>query len=103
MLNFINDSFAYSYPFEEKLSFDYSNNKILTRFINLDEGNINGATTILPSLPEEKKIKLIDLQNISSDDIFKSLRAIAILAINLFLIVIQVVAGILKALLPFLG
>lgn len=39
----------------------------------------------------------------SSGDVTSSLKAIGTLAINLFLIIIQTVAGILKALLPFLA
>lgn len=60
-----------------------------------------GASTVVPSLSNFKQI--LDTQNLSFNDISGSLKAIAVLAINLFLIVIQTVAGILKALLPFLG
>ena len=45
----------------------------------------------------------ISTKKLSFSDIPNSLKAIGILAINLFLIVIQTVAGVLKALLPFLS
>ncbi|MBI2063008.1 MAG: hypothetical protein HYT61_02075 [Candidatus Yanofskybacteria bacterium] len=57
--------------------------------------NIDLGTT-MPNL------NLLNINNLSSNDFVSVLRAVAILAINLFLIVIQTVAGILKALLPFL-
>jgi hypothetical protein len=52
--------------------------------------------------PASDQFKLFNTQNLSFDDLTGSLKSVAILAINLFLIVIRVVAGILKALLPFL-
>ena len=47
-------------------------------------------------------IKLLNTSSLSTNDIPGALKSIAVLAINLFLIVIQTVAGVLKALLPFL-
>ena len=48
-------------------------------------------------------LKLLNTKDLSFSDIPGSLKAIATLAINLFLIVIQAVAAILKGLLPFLS
>ncbi|MDO8669069.1 MAG: hypothetical protein Q7K65_02120 [Candidatus Buchananbacteria bacterium] len=59
-------------------------------------GNFSIGTTI-PSL------NLLNTQNLSGNDLVGVLKAVAVLAINLFLIVIQTVAGILKALLSFLS
>ena len=61
--------------------------------------NINVGTTV-PSLPIFKQF--LDTKDLSFSDIPSSLKAIGVLAINLFLIVIQAVAAILKGLLPFL-
>ena len=47
--------------------------------------------------------KVLNRESLSFDDILGGLKSVAVLAINLFLIVIQVVVGILKALLPFLS
>lgn len=55
-----------------------------------------GIGTTIPNL------NLLNTKNLSGGDLTSALKAIAVLAINLFLIVIQTVAGILKALLPFL-
>ena len=59
-----------------------------------------GVSTAVPGLPS---FNLLDTKNLSFSDIPGSLKAIAVLAINLFLIVIQAVAAILKGLLPFLS
>ncbi len=56
-----------------------------------------GVGTTVPSL------RLLNTKNLSFSDIPGSLKAIGVLAINLFLIVIQAVAAILKGLLPFLS
>ena len=56
-----------------------------------------GIGTTVPSL------QLLNTKNLSFNDIPGSLKAIATLAINLFLIVIQAVAAILRGLLPFLS
>jgi hypothetical protein len=56
-----------------------------------------GVGTAVPSL------NFFNTKSFSSGDIVSMLKAVAVLAINLFLIVIQTVAGILKALLPFLS
>jgi hypothetical protein len=56
-----------------------------------------GVGTTVPSL------NLSNTKSLSSGDIISMLKAVVVLAINLFLIVIQTVAGILKALLPFLS
>ena len=56
-----------------------------------------GIGTTMPSL------NLLNTENLSASDLPGALKAVAVLAINLFLIVIQVVVGILKALLPFLS
>ena len=48
-------------------------------------------------------LNLLNTENLSASDLPGALKAVAVLAINLFLIVIQVVVGILKALLPFLS
>ncbi len=56
-----------------------------------------GVGTTVPSL------QLLNTKNLSFSDIPSSLKAIGVLAINLFLIVIQAVAAILRGLLPFLS
>ena len=56
-----------------------------------------GIGTTVPSL------NLLNTSNLSGSDFTSALKAVAILAINLFLIVIQTTAAILKALLPFLS
>jgi hypothetical protein len=53
----------------------------------------------LPNL----NLNLINTKDLSSKDITGSIKAVASLAINLFLIVIQTAGGILKALLPSLS
>jgi len=60
-----------------------------------------GVGTSIPSLSGLSQF--LDTKNLSSSDITSMLKAVAVLAINLFLIVIQVITGILKALLPFLS
>lgn len=60
-------------------------------------GNFNIGTTI-PSF----NLNLLNTNNLSSTDLTSALKAVLVLAINLFLIVIQTVVAILKALLPFL-
>lgn len=75
--------------------------------------DIQNIGTTIPSLTGVPKLTEINLGggswdilkggNVSSNDLTGALKAIAVLAINLFLIVIQVVVGILKALLPFLS
>ncbi len=75
-----------------------------------------GIGTTIPSLPELPGFKdivagtskgafgdLLNTDAFSSGDITGTLKAVSILAINLFLIVIQTVAGILKVLLSFLS
>jgi hypothetical protein len=57
-----------------------------------------GTTT-----PTSTNINLFDLKDLSSGDFVSVLKAIGTLAINLFIIVIQVVVAILKGLLPFLS
>lgn len=69
------------------------------------------VTTEVPSLTgisrfglgTQWNIELLDFKNLSGGDAISVLKAIAVLAINLFLIVIQVVVAILKGLLPFLS
>ena len=71
---------------------------------------------LLPSLPMNSRglfsntatgsfrdLKLLNTEGLSSGNLVSALKSVAVLAINLFLIVIQVVVGILKALLPFLS
>lgn len=90
-------------------SFAYADNAILTDSATLDSfgslkdnlfknltSSINIGTTV-PSL------RLVNADNLSSADLVSALRSVAVLAINLFLIVIQTVASVLKALLPFLS
>jgi len=60
-----------------------------------------GIGTSVPSLPSFSRF--LDTGNLSAGDVVSMLKAVAVLTINLFLIVIQTVAGILKALLPFLS
>ncbi len=72
--------------------FDFFKNDALK-----DAAQKTGIGTTVPSL------KLLDTKNLSFNDIPGSLKAIATLAINLFLIVIQAVAAVLKGLLPFLS
>lgn len=73
-----------------------------------------GIGTSVPAIPQLQNIKNYlsgttggssqpSTLTLSKNDIAGSLKSVAVLAINLFLIVIQTVAGILKALLPFLG
>ena len=67
---------------------------------------LQGIKNFLPSgLTGDNSGNSSSISNLhfSTSDIPGSLKSIAILAINLFLIVINTVAGILKALLPFLG
>lgn len=111
--------FAYSSVEDQLVSpksnpLDYlQNNQLLQRLPGLNNFNIGTTIPALPSsLPSNFKgffsgsnfgdFKLINIDSLSSQDLTGSLKSIAVLAINLFLIVIQVVAGILKALLPFL-
>ncbi|MEX1063856.1 MAG: hypothetical protein WD898_01855 [Candidatus Paceibacterota bacterium] len=81
-----------------------------------DAADSKGIGTTVPSLPKLPGFKdiiagtsgnafseLINTDAFSSDDISGTLKAVAVLAINLFLIVIQTVAGILKVLLSFLS
>lgn len=97
----VSDAFAYtSESSNTSLSlinpFDFLKNDILK-----SAAQNTGISTTVPSLPIFKQF--LDTKNLSFNDISGSLKAIGALAINLFLIVIQTVAGILKALLPFLS
>ncbi|MBI2063588.1 MAG: hypothetical protein HYT65_01180 [Candidatus Yanofskybacteria bacterium] len=84
---------------------------VLNRLINpLDY--LNEITKKLPGLqnigttmpiPQQFSMQTLGVSGLSFDDLPSALKAIAILAINLFLIVIQTTASILKALLPFLS
>lgn len=80
--------------------------------------SFTGIGTSVPSIPSLQNLKNLlpsslggsgiskptsNTTGFSTGDIGGSLKAIGVLAINLFLIVIQTVAGILKALLPFLS
>lgn len=65
---------------------------------NVSEGILKGFISGTAS----QQFKLLNTQNLSFNDISGSLKSIAVLAINLFLIVIQTVAATLKALLSFL-
>jgi len=56
----------------------------------------------LTAVPSFDFSRFLDVKAISSGDIISALKAVAVLAINLFLIIIQTIAGILKALLSFL-
>ena len=58
--------------------------------------------TTLP-IPQQFSIQTLGVGGLSFDDLPGALKAVAVLAINLFLIVIQTTAAILKALLPFLS
>ena len=60
--------------------------------------NVSGTSSSVPDIKG-----LLNTNDLNSGNLFKMLKAVAVLAINLFLIVIQVVVGILKALLPFLN
>jgi len=64
-----------------------------------------GINTSLPSLKNQiQKVKDSGgVTSLSSSDFISGARSVATLAINLFLTVIQTVAGILKGLLPFLS
>ncbi len=65
-----------------------------------------GVGTAVPGLNlggTPTNVNLLDLKDLSSGDFVSVLKAIATLAINLFLIVIQVVVAILRGLLPFLS
>lgn len=101
-----NKSFAYSLAGDSLTPslinpLDYLNKQISTTspaLPNLSGGLFKGFI----SGPASEQFKLLNTQNLSFNDLTGSLKSVAILAINLFLVVIQVVAGILKALLPFL-
>lgn len=88
---------------------DMANQAVKTQGINTTVPNINIPTikTAAPgsfqSLTKTDFGSLINTKNLSFKDTGSILKSIAILAINLFLIVIQTVAGILRALLPFLN
>lgn len=114
-----NKSFAYSSAGDSLTSsltnpLDYLNNQLLPNLPGLKNVNIGTALPLPPNLSRglfsrgfisgeaSEQFKLLNTQNLSFDDLTGSLKSVAVLAINLFLIVIQVVAGILKALLPFL-
>ena len=115
---FSNRSFAYSSAGDSRVPYltnplDYLNNQVLQNLPGLQNLNISTAAPV-PSLSKglfkglisgtaSEQFKLLNTKNLSFDDLTGSLKSIAVLAINLFLIVIQVVAGILKALLPFLS
>lgn len=58
--------------------------------------------TTLP-IPQQFSIQTLGIGGLSSNDFSGALKAVAVLAINLFLIIIQTTAAILKALLPFLS
>lgn len=58
--------------------------------------------TTMP-IPQQLSIQTLGISSLSFNDLPSVLKAIAVLAINLFLIVIQTTAAILKALLPFLS
>lgn len=75
--------------------FDFFKNDVLK-----NAAQNTGISTAVPSLPS---FNLLDTKNLSFSDIPSSLKAIGVLAINLFLIVIQAVAAVLKGLLPFLS
>ncbi len=75
--------------------FDFFNSDVLK-----NAAQNTGISTVVPSLPS---FNLLDTKNLSFSDIPGSLKAIGTLAINLFLVVIQAVAAILKGLLPFLS
>ena len=65
---------------------------------------VSGSNSDCSKLPE-LKFDLHDLtatKSFSTGDILNTLKAIAALAINLFIVVIQTVVGLLKGLLPFL-
>lgn len=54
-------------------------------------------------IPQQFSIQTLGVSGLSFNDFPGAIKAIAVLAINLFLIVIQTTAAILKALLPFLS
>lgn len=64
--------------------------------------NVKGFLSGTSSDSEINFSRLLNTENFSSNDLGSGLKAVAVLAINLFLIVIQTVAAVLKALLPFL-
>lgn len=64
------------------------------------KGFLSGTSTGTGSNFDFKQ--LLNTESLSGKDFGSALKAIAVLAINLFLIIIQTVAAILKALLPFL-
>ncbi len=78
----------------------------VTKGLTGPSGIGGNAGTTLPSLSNLNTLTngiSGRLGGLSTSDLTGSLKAIASLAINLFLIVIQTVSGILKALLPFLN
>ena len=115
---FSNKSFAYSAGGTQLDGFStnplkYLNKQLIPSLPGLKSVNIGTTAPTLPDISgglfkgfisgtASQQFKLLNTQNISFDDVTGSLRSIAVLAINLFLIVIQTVASILKALLPFL-
>lgn len=98
----ISDAFAYTSGNSDTSTpslvnpFDFLKNDLLK-----NAAQSTGISTVVPGLPAFKQF--VDTKDLSFNDISGSLKAIGVLAINLFLIVIQTVAGILKALLPFLS
>lgn len=111
-----NNAFAYSAGESQYDTSSVNPLNYLTKQLMPGLKNVNIGTTA-PTLPgmsgglfkgfisgtASQQFKLLNSSNLSFDDITGSLKSIAVLAINLFLIVLQTVAAILKALLPFLG
>lgn len=64
---------------------------------NLIKLNTRGVDTSLPVVKD-----LINTNNLSKDDIFKLLKTVGLFAVNIFLVIIQTVADVLRALLSFI-
>lgn len=91
-------TFALSLPIPNVNPLNYV--KPINNLINTAAQN-QGIGTSIPTL-HTRLNSLASSKNFSTSDVLAGIKAGAILGINLFLIVIQTVAGILKALLPFL-
>lgn len=95
------DNQSYAYSSSNQLVNPLNPSKLLPGIPSVNMGTIVPTLSGLPT--SLGGFKLFNLNSLSANDFTSALKSIGILAINLFLIVIQVVAGILKALLPFLS
>lgn len=108
---FFKTSFAYSAQLEsnpEQVTSEISNsiNKLMQdMFRGLSDGkNININTSIpMSPIKEVSFDDIINVKSLSGDDILEAIKEVLILAINLFLMVINIVAEVLRGLLGVLN